>query len=113
MMLRQGSSRPLDPAIYLGDRRQRRAIATIFAHALRELESRYAAAEAALGELEVPVLVAWGDRDPFFPLSQAERTAAAASAGRLAVYEGAGHFLPGERPGELAADLRRLVRESG
>lgn len=113
MMLRQGSSQRLDPSAYLGDRQQRRAIATIFSHALREIASRYALAESTLRELEVPVLVAWGDRDPFFPLSQAERTAAATGRSRLAVYPGAGHFLPEERPEQLAADLRRLVLESG
>lgn len=111
MMLRQGTSRPLDGDAYLGDAAQTRAIGTIFASALRELERRYAFAEPALRELEVPVVVAWGDADPFFPLSQAERTAAVAGRSRLAVYEGAGHFLPSERPDELAADIRRLSQE--
>jgi pimeloyl-ACP methyl ester carboxylesterase len=111
-MLRQGSSRLLDPAIYLGDADQQHAIATIFTHALRELESRYAFAAPTLRQLEIPVLVAWGDRDPFFPLAQAERTASAAQHARLAVYAGAGHFLPEERPEQLAADLRQLVRDS-
>src|SRR4051812_34267865 len=64
-MLRQGSGRPLDPAVYLGDSDQQHAIATIFTHALRELDSRYAFAAPALGQLEIPVVVAWGDRDPF------------------------------------------------
>lgn len=108
MMLRQGSSRPLDSAIYLGDGNQRRAIATIFAHALRELKERYAFAEPTLRGLAVPVLVAWGDHDPFFPLAQAERTVSAARHGRLVVYRGARHFLPEERPQQLADDLRQL-----
>lgn len=112
MMLRQGSSRTLDPQIYLGDTSQQRAIATIFAHALRELDSRYAFAEPTLRRLDVPVLVAWGDRDPFFPLAQAERTVATARHGRLAVYDGARHFLPDERPEQLASDLRQLTRDS-
>ncbi len=112
MMVRQGSSRPLDSAIYLGDADQRRATATIFAHALRELEDRYAFAEPTLRALEVPVLAVWGDRDPFFPLAQAKRTVAAARHGRLAVYDGAGHFLPEERPEQFAADLRQLTLDS-
>lgn len=112
MMLRQGSDRAPDPQIYLGDADQRHAIATIFAHALRELDSRYAFAEPTLSQLDVPVLVVWGERDPFFPLPQAERTVAVARHGRLAVYDGARHFLPGERPMQLAGDLRQLIQDS-
>jgi pimeloyl-ACP methyl ester carboxylesterase len=112
VMLRQGSSRHLDSAAYLGDADQRRAIATIFSNALCELQSRYAFAEPTLRGLAIPLLVAWGDRDPFFPLAQAERTAAAARDGRLVIYGGAGHFLPDERPQQLASDLRQLIRDS-
>ena len=112
MMLRQGSSRPLDSQVYLGDTGQRRAIATIFTHALRELHSRYAFAEPTLRRLDVPVLVAWGERDPFFAPAQAERTVAAARHGRIAVYDDARHFLPDERPEQLANDLRQLIRDS-
>ena len=109
LMLRQGSSTPLQTEIYLGDESQRAAIATIFAHALRNLSELYRPVEQALGELEVPVLVGWGDKDPFFPVEQGERTAAAASRGRLVVYAGAGHFLPSERPDELGRDIRALA----
>ena len=107
LMLRQGvgpgSARP-DAGVYLGDGDQRRAIATIFSGALTRLAELYSPVEAALGVLEVPVLVGWGDRDPFFPLEQAERTAAAANA-RLHVFHGAGHFLPHERPAEVAREI--------
>lgn len=112
MMLRRGSSSVLDSQAYLGDADQQRAIATIFGHALRELGNRYAFAEPTLRELEVPVLVAWGDRDPFFPVAQAERTVAAAQRGRLVIYDGAGHFLPDERAEQLASDLRQLTLDS-
>jgi pimeloyl-ACP methyl ester carboxylesterase len=112
MLLRQGSECALDSQIYLGDASQRHAIATIFVHALRELDSRYAFAEPTLRRLDAPVLVAWGERDPFFPLTQADRTVAAARHGRLAVYDGARHFLPDERPEQLASDLRRLTQDS-
>ncbi len=55
MMLQFGVGRPrvsLDPAAYLGDATQRRAISTIFAGALRELPYRYREVEAALNELQ-------------------------------------------------------------
>ena len=110
LMLRRGSSTPLQTEVYLGDDAQRTAIRTIFSHALRNLSELYIATQQALDELDVPVLVGWGDRDPFFPVEQGERTAAAARRGRLAVYTGAGHFLPSERPAELARDIRALAR---
>lgn len=109
LMLKQGSSRSLDRNVYLGDAAKTHAIGTIFAYALRNLADLYISAEATLREVEVPVVVGWGDKDPFFGLEQGERTAAAARASRLAVYPGARHFLPSERPDELARDIRTLA----
>lgn len=111
IMLRQRTSVALDLDDHLGDGDQVRSIGAIFAHALRNLESLYGPLEDTLRELDVPVLVAWGDRDPFFSLAQGERTADAARRGRLVVHRGAGHFLPAERPRELAAQIRELVAE--
>jgi pimeloyl-ACP methyl ester carboxylesterase len=107
LMLRRGTgagSTPPDHAVYLGDRRQRRTIAVIFSGALTRMEELYTPVAAALAAIEVPVLVGWGSRDPFFPLRQAERTATAANA-RLHVFDGAGHFLPHERPAEVAREI--------
>lgn len=107
LMLRQGtgpdSSAP-DATVYIGDRRQRRTIAAIFSGALTRLEELYSPVAAALDDLDVPVLVGWGDRDPFFPVEQAERTAAAADA-PLRIFDGAGHFLPHERPIDVAQEI--------
>ncbi len=107
LMLRQGTgpgTAPPDADVHLGDRRQRRTIAAIFSGALTRLDELYSPVAAALEGLEVPVLVGWGDRDSFFPLEQGERTAAAANA-RLHVFHGAGHFLPHERPVEVAREI--------
>ena len=112
LMLRQGTgpgTTPPDASVYLGDRGQRRTIATIFSGALTRLTELYSPVSAALEDLEVPVLVGWGDRDPFFPLEQGERTAAAAKA-RLHVFDGAGHFLPHERPTEVACEIAEFAR---
>lgn len=95
---------PPDANVYLGDRGQRRTIATIFSGALTQLAELYAPVTAALEDIEVPVFVGWGDRDPFFPLEHGERTAAAANA-PLRVFPGAGHFLPHERPVEVAREI--------
>ena len=40
----------------------------------------------------MPVLVTWGDRDPFFSVEHAKRVAASVPEGRLKLYPGAGHF---------------------
>lgn len=111
LMLRQGTgpgSAPPDAHLYLGDSDQRRTIATIFSGALTHLAELYAPVASALATLEVPVHVGWGDHDPFFPLREGERTAAAANT-RLHVYEGAGHFLPHERPDEVAREIAALA----
>jgi pimeloyl-ACP methyl ester carboxylesterase len=107
LMLRQGTgpgSTPPDAGLYLGDRRQRRTIAAIFSGALTRLEELYTPVAAALQDINVPVLVGWGDQDPFFPVEQGERTATVAN-GRLHLFEGAGHFLPHERPTEMAHEI--------
>lgn len=111
LLLRQGTgpgSASPDPATYLGSDRQRRTIATIFTGALTNLEELYTPVADALADLDVPVLVGWGDHDPFFPVEQGERTAAAAR-GRLRVFKGAGHFLPHERPTEVAEQIAATV----
>ena len=111
LMLRQGTGPgmpPPDADLYLGDGGQQRTIATIFAGALSQLAELYAPVAEALERLDVPVAVGWGDRDPFFPIAQAERTAAAARA-RLDVFGGAGHFLPHERPDEVACHIAALA----
>lgn len=113
MMLKQGASVPLPAERHLGDQAQRRAIHRIFAASLRELAARYAPVEEALGAVDLPALVVWGDRDPFFSVDQGRRTAGAMGAARFELYEGCGHFAPEERPAALADDLRRLVREAG
>lgn len=111
VMLRRGTalgSTPPDAAVYLGDRRQRRTIQVIFSSALTRLAELYSPVAAALEGLEVPVHVGWGDCDPFFPVGQAERTAAAAKAG-LRLFHGAGHFLPHERPTEVAGEIAEFA----
>ena len=110
MTVRQGVGRPrLDLGIYLGGRAQSAAIATIFSASLRRLRELYTPVEEALQKVTVPALVGWGTRDPFFPVPVAERTAQLMAGSRLRLYAGAGHFLPEERPDELAADLLELL----
>ena len=55
--------------------------------------------------ITVPVQLAWGDRDPFFPLPGARRMVASFPNAQLAVIEGAGLFAHEERPAEVAQAL--------
>lgn len=112
MMVRRGVGRPgvrLSPEDYVGDPAQARAIATIFAHSLRNLSSLYQPYAAALAEVAVPSFVAWGDHDPFFTVHQGRRTAATLAGSAFHLLEGAGHFLPEERPEAVAACIARLM----
>jgi pimeloyl-ACP methyl ester carboxylesterase len=45
-----------------------------------------------------PLWIAVGDADPFLPVEEARQIAAAASNGRLEVFEGTGHFPNRDRP---------------
>ena len=110
LMLRRGvgeGGQPPDEATYLGSRGQAAAISVIFAGALQRLRELYTPVERALRSLSAPLVVGWGDRDPFFPVAQATRTADAGG-GRLRVYPGAGHFLPHERPDAVAEEIAEL-----
>lgn len=111
MMVKQGAgdtTTRLDPDLYVGDRDQARAIRMIFGSALRDLASRYEPITEVLNRIDVPTRIVWGDRDPFFPIQQAHRTTELIKGARLTVFPGAGHFLPEERPLELAAEVDRL-----
>jgi len=68
---------------------------------------------AARHRVIVPTRVLWGDCDPFFPVTQAERTAALVEGAAVVRLPGAGHFLPEERPVELAEAIAALWRTIG
>jgi pimeloyl-ACP methyl ester carboxylesterase len=55
--------------------------------------------------IDAPVQLVWGDRDPFFPVAQAEAMVGSFPDARLEVIEGAGLFAHEERPAEVAAAL--------
>lgn len=112
MMVRRGfgpGSSPADLARYLGDKGELASMRTIFAASLQQLAELYRPIEDALGAISVPTVVGWGDHDPFFPVEHGRRTAQAIPGAELRLYEGAGHFLPEERPEALAADIALLV----
>jgi 2-hydroxymuconate-semialdehyde hydrolase len=61
-----------------------------------------------LAEVEVPAHVVWGRRDPFQKVRWAERLRAAIPGATLTVLDG-GHFLPWDRPAEVAGEIRDLA----
>jgi len=56
---------------------------------------------------EIPTMIIWGDRDAVIPVEHAHIAHELIPGSRLEIVEGAGHFLPFERP-EL---IDRLVRD--
>lgn len=81
----------------------------IFLRSLRNLESLYAPIEAALGDLDVPTTVVWGDSDPFFDVDVGRRAAGAIPGANLVIVPRCGHFVPGEDPGSLCAAIREVA----
>jgi 3-oxoadipate enol-lactonase len=75
----------------------------------QELDDGYPAVEEALAELRMPVLVGIGDKDVPDFISISEHLAAAIPGAELVRFPGAGHLLPAEVPGEVAAVLRRFL----
>ena len=57
-----------------------------------------------------PTSIVWGARDPFVPVSLAERLHAAISGSTVDVISGASHFLPEEAPAGLADILAALMK---
>ena len=95
----------------VGDAREQRSTRTIFTTALREVGERYEPVERSLRSLRGPALVVWGEKDPFFAVEQGRRTADAVPDGRLALYDGCGHYVPVDAPERLAADITAFARE--
>jgi len=64
---------------------------------------------AQLGEIRVPTLIVWGDRDAICPRSEQEALAAAIPGAQLVVYPDAGHAPHWEEPERFAADLVTFI----
>eukprot|EP01013_Petalomonas_cantuscygni_P036943 TRINITY_DN67685_c0_g1_i1.p1 TRINITY_DN67685_c0_g1~~TRINITY_DN67685_c0_g1_i1.p1 ORF type:complete len:322 (+),score=33.15 TRINITY_DN67685_c0_g1_i1:651-1616(+) len=60
---------------------------------------------AEVGELKMPVLLLWGERDKVIPLSHARAFAAAIPGSKLITYADAGHLPMEETPEQVARDI--------
>ncbi len=85
-----------------------RSTREIFYASMRDLAGLYQPIYEAASALALPSVVLWGDRDPFFPVSVGQRSAELLGA-ELRVLSGAGHFVPEERPDEVANAVLELV----
>lgn len=85
----------------------------IFQASLRDLPGLYGPIEAALAKVDVPCTVAWGERDPFFPIEVGERTARRIPRATFSVLRGCGHFLPNEDPDGVARLIQAAYHPTG
>jgi 2-hydroxymuconate-semialdehyde hydrolase len=64
-----------------------------------------------LKEIHVPAHIVWGEHDPFQKVRWASKLRDAIPAATLTVLDG-GHFLPWDRPAEVAAEIRALAERA-
>lgn len=83
--------------------------AKIFQRSLADLKANYRDIEAMLHKIDVPTLILWGAKDPFFPVSVGQRTHGAIKNSVLKIYLETGHFVPEERSAEVAQDIIDFV----
>lgn len=91
--------------------RDRATTRRIFLRSLRELRSLYAPIQEALPTITVPTTVVWAARDPFFPAAVGRRTASHIRDAAFVVVE-CGHFVPNERPAQVATAIAETVRRA-
>jgi pimeloyl-ACP methyl ester carboxylesterase len=62
-----------------------------------------------LGEIAVPTLLIWGDRDEFTLRAEQDALISAIAGSRLLTYTGTGHCPHWEEPQRFAADLTAFM----
>jgi 2-hydroxymuconate-semialdehyde hydrolase len=86
-----------------------RASAEAWIRNTRAMDPRITAEIAPrLGQIAVPAHIVWGKDDPFQKVRWASRLRDAIPGATLTVLDG-GHFLPWDRPSEVAAEIRALA----
>ncbi|MBN8694598.1 MAG: alpha/beta hydrolase [Bacteroidetes bacterium] len=83
----------------------------IFKKSLSNLKLHYKDIHNYLSEIKIPVLVLWGDADPFFAVNVGERTAKAVQKGLLIVYPKTGHYVPSEQPKAVSVDVLKFLND--
>ena len=83
----------------------------IFRKSLSNLKLHYQSIQDHLANIIIPVLVLWGDSDPFFAVDVGQRTKNALKNSRLIVYKSTGHFVPSEQPAAVFQDINKFINE--
>jgi len=79
---------------------------------VKTTRTTHTAAERALGEVQAPVLVVMGDRDPDFPDPRAEAAWVAEQLhGHVAVIGDAGHYPQSQQPDAVAGAIIGFLDE--
>ena len=84
----------------------------IFLRSLRELRTLYTPIENALPTIGVPATVVWAARDPFFAVATGRKIASRIRDSRFIVIDQCGHFVPAERPVQVASAIADTVRRA-
>ena len=66
--------------------------------------------EQELADIAFPVLILWGEDDPFLPPAVAERLNEAMPSSTLGLLPGCGHFLPEEAPATIGPMIAEYLR---
>jgi len=93
----------------LGDEGSRRAFVQTLRAVIDAHGQRVSARDRLYLAHEIPTMIIWGDRDAVIPVSHAHIAHELIPGSRLEVIEGAGHFLPIERPELLDGLLRDFI----
>jgi haloalkane dehalogenase len=73
---------------------------------------KIAAYDGQLAALGVPTLILWGENDEFAPVAGAYRFSKEIPGSKLAIVEGAGHFVYADDPERCAREVVGFLRES-
>ena len=85
--------------------------ARAYFRAIRSMDGKgLAGREQDLEHLEIPVLILWGEDDPFFDVGIAERLNDAIPTSTLGLLPGCGHFLTEDAPETIAPMIYEYLR---
>lgn len=83
-----------------------------FYRQIAEADQRYTdEVEPLYPEIDIPVLVVWGQQDSWIPVDRAHRLVELVPGARAHLVEGAGHLIQLDRPAALATCLSRWLGE--
>ena len=88
---------------------ERQALKTIFATALENMNGYFLPVEQIAEKSDIKTLIIWGDKDPFLPVSHAERMRSKMKHAELIVYSGVGHYTFIEESNRFVDDVIKFL----